>query len=148
MSGKIQWRAVCGLHFIKDKKEILKKVNKIKYYIINYICADKVGTDLLRKMNEYLLPDIIVIKDPIPVALPFYYKNNFKSDITKRKTNCTEGPMLFKLLNCEFNNIHGKLLNKILFTLLYKLFIFLCFTIHICTLYIQVLMFGRLKKCC
>ena len=65
-------------------------------------------------MNEYLLPDIIVIEHPIPGALPFYYKNNFKSDITKRKTNCTEGPMLFKLLNCELNNIHGKLLNKIL----------------------------------
>ena len=46
-------------------------------------------------MENYYLPDIIVVKGPlVPSALNFYYKNNFKTNfinVALEKSNCTFG---------------------------------------------------------
>ena len=104
-------------NIIKDDIEKLEKFI-IKYIQITHICAAKgFGTKFLDKMENYYLPDIIVVKGPMPSALNFYYKNNFKTNfmtVDLKKSNCTFGALIFKVPSYS-PNIYSKINNKLKF---------------------------------
>ena len=90
----------------------------IKYIKIIYICASPTyGAKFLDIMENYYLPDIIVVKEPIKDAINFYYKNNFKSRFND-KTNCTQvqgddsNKFIFKVPSYS-PNIYSKINNKL-----------------------------------
>ena len=114
-----------ALNYLYQKNLIISYIKKeldefnfdIKYIKINYICATKgFGTKFLNTMENYYLPDIIVVSNPLVNALKFYYKNNFKTNFmtkSRAEPNCTLGQLIFKVPSYS-TNIYSKINNKLI----------------------------------